>query len=51
MIFNIMDFPATSVPITTVQPDEQVYETSETGRVATFMKECMADSAGLPIGV
>jgi hypothetical protein len=51
MIFNMMDFPVTAVPITTVQPDEQAYETEETGRVAEFMKECMADSAGLPVGV
>jgi hypothetical protein len=51
MIFNMLEFPVTAVPITTVQADEQVYESSETGNVTPLMKEIMQGSVGLPIGV
>lgn len=51
MLFNVLNYPAGSVPITFVRPDEETYECGHRDEVNKYAKETMRNSKGLPIGV
>eukprot|EP00929_Paragymnodinium_shiwhaense_P056690 TRINITY_DN28378_c0_g1_i1.p1 TRINITY_DN28378_c0_g1~~TRINITY_DN28378_c0_g1_i1.p1 ORF type:complete len:608 (-),score=147.85 TRINITY_DN28378_c0_g1_i1:102-1925(-) len=50
-VWNNFDFPAGVVPVTTVQKDEENYESSERDDFTSFAKKATQGSAGLPVGV
>lgn len=52
-IYNLLDFPAGTVPVTTVREDECKYEcpSSQDDRFAAAARRAMQGSAGLPVGV
>jgi len=51
-IFNGMDFPSGTIPITTIREDEQIYEDNYCHDKPYFeMKKNMENSKGLPIGL
>ncbi|MEL6803777.1 MAG: hypothetical protein AAFO91_08365 [Bacteroidota bacterium] len=43
--------PAGICPVTLVEEDEQVYESKHNDPITTNLKEIMADSSGIPLGV
>lgn len=51
MFFNMLNFPAGSIPITRVREDEQYYDCSIDDEMTKYAKKVMEASAGLPIGV
>lgn len=50
MLYNVLQFPAGSVPVTTVRSDEARRE-GATGRIGRRAAEIDAQSTGLPVGV
>lgn len=50
IVYNLLDLPTGSMPITLVQENEQDFEYSGE-QWSDYMKKCMEDSAGLPIGI
>lgn len=51
MIWNILNYPAGSMPVTTVQPDEQHFEDFHHDIIYRTCNESMKESAGLPVGI
>lgn len=51
MVFNVLDWPAVSVPITNVKKDEQFYECNFDDAITKLSKKTMKESEGLPISV
>jgi Asp-tRNA(Asn)/Glu-tRNA(Gln) amidotransferase A subunit family amidase len=51
LLFNILDYPAGSFPVTFVREDEQTYESRIDDQATQLCKVTMRGSAGLPVGV
>jgi Asp-tRNA(Asn)/Glu-tRNA(Gln) amidotransferase A subunit family amidase len=51
MFFNMVNFPAGSIPITFVKEDEQHYDCPIDDEMTRYSKDVAKGSAGLPIGV
>lgn len=54
LLFNLLHWPAGTVPVTTVKQEEEAYVDSDTPRSETWHKAAVkacAGSAGLPVGV
>jgi len=49
--WNCFNFPAGSVPVTVVAPDEEKYEDKFNDSITAHVKTAMKGSAGLPISV
>ena len=50
-VWNLLDMPALSMPITRVRADEQVYESAHKDLLTTNLVENCKDSEGLPVGI
>lgn len=50
-IWNILGVPVASTPVTTTRQDEQSYESAYDDDITRLISRCVADSAGLPVGV
>jgi fatty acid amide hydrolase len=50
-VFNLLHFPAGTVPITRVQSHEEIYECPFNDRLTRFAQAVTKGSTGLPIGV
>ena len=50
-VWNYLNFPVGTVPITTVRADEQKYESQFTDRITEALISNMDGSSGLPVGI
>jgi len=51
LIWNILNFPTGSVPVTTVREEEQTFTDSYNDKWTEMIRETCESSAGMPIGV
>ena len=51
MIWNVLHYPSGVVPITQVQPGEEVYEDSYNDMWTSYIKEDLKGSVGMPMCV
>jgi fatty acid amide hydrolase len=51
LLFNMLDYPVGTIPMTYVRDDEQSYESAIDDQATKLCKETMKGSAGLPIGI
>jgi len=50
-MYNYLDYPAGTIPITLVRSDEMVYDGERKDGIDAECEKIMQGSAGLPIGI
>ena len=50
-LWNLLDMPAGTVPVTRVREDEQLYEAGANDSIAKAARRAMKGAAGMPVGV
>lgn len=50
-LYNVLHFPVGTVPITTVQPNEEIYCSRFSDRISKIASDSLRGASGLPVGV